>query len=690
MWWMLLLACATPPPRSVLLVTIDTLRADHLGSYGYARARTPRLDAFAAEGVRLADHGTTAPLTLPAHTSLMTGLLPPAHGVRDNGNFVVPPAAATLAEHLHAAGFETHAFVSAAVLDSRYGLDQGFDTYDDDLWSEDDPAMFMIRDRPAARTTDRALAWLQEWGQREQRTPFFTWIHYFDPHEPHEAPVVDRLATTSGYDAEIAATDRAVGRLLDGLAEAGVADDTLVIVTSDHGESLNQHGENTHGIFVYDATMHIPFLMRGRGLPAGTVVSTPTSAVDVVPTVLALLGLPGMPTQGTDLRPLLRGETSSPRPQYFESMLAELGFGMAPLQAVRVGADKWIRAPRPERYDLSLDRAELHDRAGEDPSVDARLDAALQALLDDSAGRALPALAATMDDQTTDMLRALGYLPAADDPSGMGGIDPKDGLPLYEALSKARHLAQRKRWPEAEATLRDLLIRAPANVSARNVLAIVLLRQGKTAEARAEYEQSLVTLPDQERAYLALAQIAAVSGDPEGARVLYDRALALSPGFIEAMVQRAALEMAQGRTEEAGSWIQRATARDAEAPVAAHAWADFLFLKADYAEARGWYERVLAKIPSHYVALLQAGLSAQRSGDAAAAEAYFVRADQLQEGDWKPTYNRACLRAQAGDAGAAFGLLAEAARLGLPPGVAAADTDLASLRADPRWSDYRR
>ena len=686
MWMLILLACTAQPPRSVLLISIDTLRADHLGCYGHAQAQTPYIDGLAHQGARFADHATTAPLTLPAHTSLMTGLLPPAHGVRDNGNYVVPPAAETLAERLKLSGYETHAFVSAAVLDSRYGLDQGFDTYDDDLWAEAEPAMFMIRDRPASRTTDAALAWLEGWSKQEARTPFFAWVHFFDPHEPHEAPTIDRMRTQSGYDAEITAADRAVGRLLEGLSAAGIADDTLVIVTADHGESLDQHGEKTHGIFVYDATMHIPLVIRAPGLKPGTVVDAATSSIDVVPTILDLLALPAMTTQGKSLTRLLAGRSEPRDPQYYESLLAELGFGMAPLQAVRNGADKWIRAPRPERYDLIQDRAELHDLAGRDPATDARLNGLLQTLLDDSARRALPTVVAKRDDQTTQMLQALGYLPEGQDAAGLNGIDPKDGLPLYEALSDARHFAQRQRWEEAETTLRSLLERTPNNVSALNVLGVTLLRQGRIAEAKQAYEQSLLTLPTQERVHMNLGDIAATERNFEEARAQYDRALTLSPGFIEAMVQRAALELAAGDPATAGQWIDRATARDPDAPVAALARADFLFLEGKYSESRTGYERVLSKTPRHYVALLQAGIAAQRSGDADAAAAFYRRAKALRPTDWKATYNLACLKAQAKARDEAFTLLAEARKLGLPGATAAADTDLAALHEDPRWA----
>src|SRR5262249_8270931 len=258
-----LCGCARRHRPNVLVVTVDTLRADRLGCYGFGLAQTPAIDRLANEGVRCTDAATSAPITLPAHSSIMTGLYPPAHGVRDNGNYALAPEAVTLAERLEAAGYRTGAFVSAAVLTRRYGLDQGFEVYDDDLWTEDEPELFMVRERPAARTADRALAWLDDWRKNVPGRPFFMWIHFFDPHQPYKVRSADLAALApTPYDAEVAEADRGVGRLIEWLRRRGLLDDTLVVFTADHGESLDEHGEPTHGIFIYDATIHVPLIWR--------------------------------------------------------------------------------------------------------------------------------------------------------------------------------------------------------------------------------------------------------------------------------------------------------------------------------------------------------------------------------------------------------------------------------------------
>ena len=230
---------------------------------------------------------------MPSHASLFTGLYPPAHGVRDNGTAALSSGVVTLAQRLGGAGYTTHAFVSAVVLSRLYGLDAGFASYDDDLWAEDAPRMFMIRERPARRTADRFLEWFERW-KADRRDPFFAWVHFFDPHQPLEPALEDRVGAASLYDAEVTAADRATGRVIDALRTAGVLDDTIVIVTADHGESLGEHGEATHAIFVYDATVRVPFIVRyPAALPAGRVYEGPVRLVDVMPTVLGWLGLAG-------------------------------------------------------------------------------------------------------------------------------------------------------------------------------------------------------------------------------------------------------------------------------------------------------------------------------------------------------------------------------------------------------------
>ena len=278
-------------PRNLLLITLDTLRADRLGSYGYAGARTPHLDALAARGLRFEQASTVVPLTLPAHSSLMTGTFPAFHGVRDNGGFYLDEEQHTLAEVLRESGYRTGGFVAAFVLDSRWGIAQGFDHFFDDfdLTEFGEAAGMDAIQRPGSAVVDRALEWLGA----ERERPFFAWVHLYDPHTPYQAPEPFRSqfpASRSGaYDAEIAATDAQVGRLFAALEADGRLDDTVVAVAGDHGEMLCEHGEVTHGFFIYDAAVRIPLMIAGPGVPAGS-VAAPVRIVDLAPTVLALVG----------------------------------------------------------------------------------------------------------------------------------------------------------------------------------------------------------------------------------------------------------------------------------------------------------------------------------------------------------------------------------------------------------------
>jgi choline-sulfatase len=652
----------------VLVVTIDTLRADRLGCYGFGVAHTPAIDRLAEEGVRCTDAASSAPITLPAHCSIMTGLYPPAHGVRDNGNYALGPEAVTLAERLGTAGYRTGAFVSAAVLARRYGLDQGFDTYDDDLWSEDEPPLFMIRERPAPRTTDRALAWLDGWKQGS-RQPFFLWVHFFDPHQPYNLRSVDLAALApTPYDAEIAEADRGVGRIVEWLRRERVLDRTLVVLTADHGESLDEHGEPTHGVFIYDATIRVPLVWRLPGvLAANTTYGGPVRHIDIVPTVLGVLGLPGGDaTQGTNLLAALQGRTPPPDlVQYSEARLAEEGFGMAPLFGVRRDGRKFIAAPRPELYDLRRDPRELTNLYPADADVARPLEEALEAVTADSARRALTAPTRAIDLETEEMLRALGYLAPPEQRAEMGGRDPKDGMALYNKLQAARQLVQADRLDHAQALLGDLIAAAPENVTARNLLAYVAVKRGDVDEAERQYVGSLEQQPRQHRIHGALGVLAMRRGDLDEAARRFHQALELAPNDVDAMSNLGFIDAVRGDDAGAQAWYERAIAIDPIYPHVHRRLADLFYDRRDYTRALDYYRRVLAVLPEYFEVLIQAGNSARFGGDVPTAAAYYDQADRVRTDSWIPPYNLACLRATNGAPEEALALLGEAAERGL-------------------------
>ena len=680
-------ACRRTERPNVLVITIDTLRADHLGCYGFTLARTPAIDKLAGESVRFTNAIASAPITMPAHSSIFTGLFPPAHGVRDNGAYALGENAVTLAERLRDAGYTTHAFVSALVLNRRYNLSQGFETYDDDLWAEDDPKLFMIRERQAPKTAERFLKWFGEW-DKSRTKPFFTWIHFFDPHQPYRPSSSDAALAVSPYDAEIAGVDRQIGRIVDTLRSSGQLDNTILILMADHGESLGEHGEQTHAIFVYDATVRIPLLVRYHPAFAPAVYNGPVRSVDVVPTVLGILRLPGGDTtDGHDLGAAIRGKEPPPQlPQYSESLLSEVGFGMAPLFAIRDDGYKYIRAPRPELYDLRRDPRELHNILPEQQRVGAKLDRELTQLLNDSGRHAVKAAANPMTRETEESLQALGYLAPHAERSAMQGMDPKDGLPIHNKLEEARHLAQRKQWARAEARLLEVIAVTPRNVSAINVLGLIGVKTGDHAKAVKYYEQSLGIDPQQFRVLGVLGGIALTEGNLDHAQKEFQAALAVNPHFAEAMANLGFIEALRGRDLAAEHWYQKGIAADPTFPRVYRRLGDLYYDRKDFVHAYANYTKVIQIEPADVRAVLQAGNCARRLGHGDEADKFFRRAEELRPNGWIPTYNRACLLAAAGRAQDALDMLDKLVqRHDVPLGLVERDTDLATMRTLPGY-----
>jgi arylsulfatase A-like enzyme/Tfp pilus assembly protein PilF len=687
-------ACHRRARPNVLLVTVDTLRADRLGCYGFGLAHTPAIDRLAEEGVRCTDAASSAPITLPAHASIMTGLYPPAHGVRDNGNYALGPDAVTLAERLGAAGYRTAAFVSAAVLTRSYGLDQGFGVYDDDLWSEDTPPLFMIRERPARRTTDRTLRWLDDWKKHADGDPFFLWVHFFDPHQPLNPVSADLAAIApTPYDAEIAEADRGVGRLVEWLRQEGVLDETLVVFTADHGESLDEHGEPTHGIFVYDSTIHVPLIWRLPGVLAGNrTYGAPVRHIDIAPTVLSVLGLRTDDSmQGANLLGALQGRTPPPDlVQYAETRLAEEGFGMAPLFAVRHGGRKWIQAPRPELYDLTHDPRELTNLYPSDTTSEQILRSQLEAVTVASERRAVAASTRQIDRETEEMLRALGYLAPAEQRAETAGRDPKDGMALYNRLQEARQLIQVDRVDRAKALLDEVLAAAPENVTARNLLAFVALKRDDLDEAERQYVASLEQQPRQHRVHGALGTLALRRGDLDESERRFQKALELAPSNVEAMSNLGFIDVARGDDAGAEVWYERAIAIDPTYPHVHRRLADLFYDRKDYARALDYYRRALTVLPDYFEVLIQAGNSARFLGDVATASAYYDDARRLRGDSWIPTYNIACLRALNGAPDDALTLLGDAIAQGLNSQELLDDNpDLETVRMLQGWQSLR-
>ncbi len=574
----MLIACAVfaacsraPRPERVLLITVDTLRADRVGAYGDALAHTPALDALAAAGARFDAAISPTPITLPAHATLMTGLEPPRHGVRGNGVFALPAEIPTLAEHMQASGFATAAFVGAIVLDRHYGLDRGFAHYDDAMSLRHSGKDGGYAERRAEQVVDSALAWLETAPPR-----FFAWVHVYDPHAEYDPPPAwqDRVPHDA-YRSEIAYTDAQLRRLLEAVAVRYPGGKTLIVVTADHGESLGEHGEPTHSFTLYDATQRIPLIIAGPGVAPGSVIQNVVRLADVAPTVLALAGAAALPEiDGSDLSGALRGRDTTERLAYVETIDTRLNQGWSPLYGVRSARWKYVRAPRPELYDVLADPGELSDLSRREPRVVAELDGAVTRA--HARERALAWAHAPPSAAERAQLESLGYLvaaPARELDLAVGGVDPKDvvarmrDFDLIQALLEARDfagaLARAEAFPgdgayvvaqrafvalragefaRAEKHARACAAVSPGYADCWVTLGRALAAQSKLAEAEVALRRASEVDPTEADAQLALGDLRVVQGDDAGAAEAYAAAIASREGSLVAHWRLAALK----------------------------------------------------------------------------------------------------------------------------------------------------
>jgi arylsulfatase A-like enzyme/Flp pilus assembly protein TadD len=538
-------SCSGVRPRAgqnVLLVTIDTLRADRLGAYGYRDARTPHLDALASEGVLFEEVLAQAPLTLPSHASLLTGLVPPTHGVRDNTYFRLDSEAVTLAEILKEQGYQTAAFVGAFVLDRSFGLDQGFDVYDDEVGSGGE-VPGVIADRKGELVTRAFRSWLE---RRERQRPFFAWIHFFDPHLPYDH---------GGYDGEIGYVDEQVGKILEGLP-----DDTLVVLTSDHGESLGEHGEKSHGFFVYDATLRVPLVLSNeRSLPKGQRVEKSARIIDVLPTILSLLDLPSPPgIQGRSLLSLVSGGDEEGAAVYAECYAPRLNFRWAPLVSIRDGNFKYIEAPRPELYDLSSDPGETKNLFDSEP----RRAEGMRALLRKQIDGFPNSLSSRMqpDPDTIARLRSLGYAAFGAERAFNGADlpDPKDRLHLWRRLEEVILAMAGGDSEGAREGALDVLEEDPSNLLALELLANARSQSGDRQGALEIWERIASLDESRPLSHLRLGNLRWQSGDLDGAEASFRTAIEKDPRLARAHRRLGELYLARGQAARSLASLRQA------------------------------------------------------------------------------------------------------------------------------------
>jgi arylsulfatase A-like enzyme/Flp pilus assembly protein TadD len=517
---------------NIILITVDTLRADRLGCYGYVQAHTPVIDKLAAGGFRFSRATAQVPLTLPSHYSILTGTLPAEHGVHDNaaGNPAGPPL---VSQFLQKQGYQTAAFVSSYVLDSSFGLDRGFDRYSSNF----DVSLAASSDLgslawPALTTVQQSIDWIGT-----AKAPFFVWIHFYDLHTPYHPPErFARLFPQSPYDAELAYIDSSIGMLLRFLGQKGLAGNTDIVLTADHGEGLGDHQEPGHGYFVYESTLHVPLVVYlPKAAPAGKVVERLVESIDIAPTLLRLAGLPPGPAMpGEELCELHSCAASPDRWVYFESLYPQREFGWAPLRGLKNERFKYIDAPRPELYDLRSDSGERNNIFNQRPAVAQEIKRKLNAL---PTANAAPQ---QLSPEIQKRLAALGYVSGAEgsraDPGKHPLKDPKDELPNYLAIASALQLVSSGQSQAAIASMESLLTADPGVAAARFILAGEYEKQGELLQAAGQYGRILEQQPANFLASLDLALLCARQGKFDDSVAWYRHALELQPGSALAHV----------------------------------------------------------------------------------------------------------------------------------------------------------
>jgi choline-sulfatase len=542
---------------NIVLITLDTLRADHLGAYGYGAIETPEIDRFAREGVRFAHATSPVPITLPAHSTVLTGQIPPRHGVRNNGAFLLGEGSLTLAEILRAQGYATGGFIGAYVLDKRFGTAQGFDFFTDFRGeaAQDSATPFLQTERIAEDVVAEAIGWIEV-----QSDPFLAWVHIYDPHGPHEPP--EPYASqypNRPYDGEIAYTDHAVGLLRRALEEMGHEQDTLWVILADHGEGLGDHDETWHAFFIYESTVHVPLIFWAPdSIPAGGVATGHVGLVDVLPTSLALLGIEDPEADsrdGIDLRPQFLAPLADGRPTYVESLVPLLDFGWSELRGLRADGWKYISAPRPELYDLSEDPGETQNLLETEPRRAAQMRAQLEEMVVDDDVVEVAMGQQIVDPETLQRLLSLGYLGGGSTPEQQRDVDPKDKIAIAEAFNETIgsvvKMVGEERWTEAERELEGLTNIAPNHFTVHFYIGKVALAQGRVERATASLEAALELNASYTNTYIELARAYEAGGQVERATDLLREAMRSEPEDFTFPINLGDLYQRQQRLAEA-------------------------------------------------------------------------------------------------------------------------------------------
>ena len=622
---------------NVVLVTVDTLRADRIGCYGFDGVNTPAMDTFASRGVQFDNCTAVTPLTLPSHTSILTGTYPTFHGVRDNGGFLVPDPMVTLAESFKQQGYATSAFVAAYVLDSKWGLDQGFDHYFDsfDLSKYKTISLGNVQ-RPGDEVMDQALPWLEE----NKNGKFFSWIHLYDPHTPYEPPApYDEMYSGRPYLGEIAFTDSQLERLWTFLKDRNLLENTLLVFAADHGESLGEHKESAHGFFIYEEGVHVPLIFvtpfeKFQGLNR----VRPVSLVDVMPTILDMTGIPAPEQiQGRSLVPDFVREGEAQSTAYAETFYPRFHYGWSELKSVQDGRFKLIMAPELELYDLEADPDEMVNLVEERPADARRLLNRLEGFIQTSSQGAYELDYTKMDEETRQKLSALGYIgtfTASDSLSGRNLGDPKDKIVVFNRLSHARELSLQEKYEEAAAMVEEIIQEDPKVVDAYFTLGNLYYKWGKFDKAVESFFQALELKPNDSFVVINIAnsyirmnkleeaktfmldsldnlepdsQIMFILGniynalDEDGEALnYYQKCIDINPSSASAFNAMAGIYISQEKNDDALKYLERAREINPELPNLHYHYAQLYEARGDMEKAEKAYKQELENIPHNF------------------------------------------------------------------------------------------
>lgn len=619
---------------NVILITLDTTRADHLSCYhklpnlshmtGYAK--TPNLDALAARGA-LFEHDTSQiPLTIPSHACIMTGSYPEVNGVRGMGGFVLAKTHPTIALITHAAGYATAAFVGSGVLDRRFGFYHGFTTYNDNMGKGivqgGLPGVFPeVR---ASVVTDRAIAWLKA----NDNTRFFLWCHYYDAHAPYEPPEpYHHVYAHDLYSGEIAYVDSQLGRLFNFLKEQGLQDRTLIVVTADHGESLGQHGELTHGVFLYDATLHVPLIIAGPGVPAGKVIAEQVRSIDIMPTILAFLHLsPGSQAQGVSLWPLMqKGRLVRSNYSYLETLYPRRYMGWSELRGIRTNKWKFILAPHPELYNLQDDPNETTNLVAREPVMAYRLETRLWSIIGKRRQNET-VVSSPMGTQTRQELDSLGYVNGGTPRVihlGTKAPDPKDEVGMLKILAKVEHLMDRRDYARSAQLMAAGLKQDPTNPLGMIYLAASYEGMGEYGQAIQVYEKAakMNMLTEQilsrlGRDYLRTHQLR------KAAKVM-EQASELNPTDLDNLRNLGTADLQLGRLEDARKAFEAITLQSKNYAPAFNGLGLVDIAQGNAEGAMQNFQQALVANPEEAEPMLNLGLLYQRAGQKGQALHYF-------------------------------------------------------------------